>query len=94
MSIPSCLRPLRGGSPRHRAWRGLGLVLALVVLGEGQPVAAQYTFIDLHPSGFTERLSGKFSERNILLKGVVPSKSEQEVHHDRYGTEAIRQRLD
>jgi hypothetical protein len=27
-------------------------VLAVVVLGGGQPAAAQYTFIDLHPSVF------------------------------------------
>ena len=51
MSFPSCLRPLRGSFPRPRAWRGLGLVLAVVVLGRGQPAAAQYIFIDLNPSG-------------------------------------------
>src|SRR6516225_4969575 len=53
MSFSSWLRLLCAGS-RPRARRGLGLVLAVVVLGGAQPAAAQYIFIDLHPSGFTD----------------------------------------
>ena len=54
MSFSSCLRPLCGCSQRAFAWRGLGLVLAVVVLGGGPPAVADYIFIDLHPSGFTD----------------------------------------
>jgi hypothetical protein len=58
MSIASCLRRLHGGSLRRRAWRGLRLVLAVVVLGNAQPAAADYIFIDLTPSGFSSFLYG------------------------------------
>jgi hypothetical protein len=71
MSIPSCLRPLRGGSPCLRAWRGLGLVLAVVVLGGGRPAAAQYTFIDLHPSGFTRSVAWGVSDGQQVGSGTI-----------------------
>src|SRR5262245_61405655 len=54
MALLSLVRSPRGGCPRHRAWPGLGVVLAAVVLGGVPPrAAAEYIAIDLHPSGFT-----------------------------------------